>query len=230
MHPDLVAISNVWQRDADTDRLKAEHGVLAGAVTSANTALAAGRARVTAAEAALAAVKEEERKNARQREDYGAKRDATQRMIDSGTAPDYDAATRQLESCIRIVDELETTALELLDRLDAAQAELAAARADVAAAEAALATARAALTARDADLRAELGRVLEAREAAWAELPHEYRTPYTDLRRRKRRALVNVVENTCTECSMRVPPQRLVEVQMARAVHTCPGCQGYILP
>ena len=89
--------------------------------------------------------------------------------------------------------------------------------------------AQAALSQRDAALRAEAAVVLKQREAAYAELPMDYRTPDGE-RRRKKPALVNVIEGDCAVCHMRVPPQRLVEVQLGRVVHTCPGSSGYPLP
>lgn len=230
MHPDLVAISNVWQRDAALDLLKAEHDGLTGAVTAAQAALDGARATLAAAEATLDRVKKEERANNRSLDEYVQKRDTTRRMIDTGTAPDYAAAQRQLDNCLHIVDELETKGLGLLEELDAATDAVTAGKKAVAAAEATLATAREKLAARDAPIHEESAMLAKAREGAWAELPAIYRTPYHDLRRRKRRALVNVVEGNCVQCHMRIPPQRMVEVATFKAVHTCPGCQGYLLP
>ncbi len=175
-------------------------------------------------------MKTTERANTRELDSYAQKRNATKQMIDGGTAPDYAAAERQLANCIAKVDELENIGLDLLDQVEAATAALAAAEDARKKAEAAEKDARAALGARDAGLRVELTAALKDREAAWKELHVEYHTAYNELRRRKRVALVNVVDGTCAVCHMRVPPQKLNEVQLKRAVHTCVGCGGYLLP
>jgi predicted nucleic acid-binding Zn-ribbon protein len=230
LHPDLVAISNVWQADVRVDTLKAEHERLSADVAQAVLAQKDAIAARDAAKATLDATKAEERANTRELDSYVQKRNATRKMIDEGTAPDYAAAERQLARCRELVDELETKGLDLLDRLEAGTAGLAAAEDARKKAEIAEREARQALAARDPGLRVELGAALQQREQGWSELPIDYRIPYGELRRRKRIALVNVVDNTCVVCHMRVPPQKVNEVQMKRAVHTCVGCGGYLLP
>lgn len=230
LHPDLVAISNLWQADVRVDALRGEHEQLVAAATAAIQANKDAVAARDAAKAALDAVKVDEHANTRELDGYAQKRDTTKRMIDEGTAPDYAAAERQLANCIAKVDELETIGLGLLDRIEAATAALTAAEEVRRGAEGAEREARAALAARDGSLRVELKAALATREGAWKELPGDYQIPYTELRRRKRVALVNVVDGTCAACHMRVPPQKLNEVQLQRAVHTCVGCGGYLLP
>ena len=129
-----------------------------------------------------------------------------------------------------IIDELETKGLELLDVLEAAERTLKTTVKAQGEAEKVLADAKAALAARDGAIRTELAALTKPRAAAWAELPPDYHAPYQELRRRKRRALVNTVDGVCTQCSMKVPAQKLNEIQLGRAVHTCPGCQAYVLP
>lgn len=230
MHPDLVAISNLWQTDVRVDTLRAEHEHLVATVTGAIQAHKDAVAARDAAKVALEKAKTEERVNNRELDSYAQKRDATKRMIDDGSAPNYAAAERQLANCIALVDELETKGLDLLDAVDAATAALAAAEKARVDADAAERAARQALAARDAPLRVELTAAMQAREGAWAELPHDYQVPYSDLRRRKRVALVNVDDGSCSVCHMRVAPQKLNEVLLKRAVHTCVGCGGYLLP
>ncbi|MES2639828.1 MAG: hypothetical protein V4850_10110 [Myxococcota bacterium] len=230
MHPDLAAISNLWQADVRVDTLRAEHERLVSGVTGAIQAHKDAVAARDAAKAALAEAKAAERVNNRELDSYAQKRDATKRMIDDGSAPNYAAAERQLANCIALVDELETKGLDLLDAVDTTTAALAAAEKGLVDAVAAEKDARQALGARDAAIRVELTAALQVREGAWAELPHDYQIPYGDLRRRKRVALVNVDDGSCSVCHMRVAPQKLNEVMMKKAVHTCVGCGGYLLP
>jgi len=230
MHADLVALSNVWQSDVTIDTLKAEHEGLSAALKSAVEDKAGAEQARTQAKAALDAVHGRQRATNRELDEYTGKREATRRMIDGGTAPDYDAATRQLARCTEIVDQLETRALEELEEEDAAKATLAAAEEAVATTTRRQDEARAALGARDAPLRTELAATLPKRELAWSALPADLRAPYTELRRKRRRALVNTVDGICQSCSMRVPANKVNEVALHKAVHACPGCGGFLLP
>lgn len=72
--------------------------------------------------------------------------------------------------------------------------------------------------------------ILPQKEEAAKLMPAEYRGNYAELRRKKRPAMVNVDDGICQSCQCVVTPQRVLETRMLRAVHTCPGCHGYLLP
>lgn len=230
MHADLVAISNLWSPDSTLDHLRAELDALQGGVAKAEHALADAEAALAAASAALDALVQRDRANGRELDSYVQKRDTTRKMIEQGTAPDYAAAERQLAACVAKVDELETAGIELLDQLDTARAARKAAERAVADAVLARDEARAALAAREGDLREEAAAASKKRQAAWAELPHDLKSPYEDLRRKRRPALVNTAEGVCTACHTHVGQQRIAEVALGRAVHRCPGCGAWVLP
>lgn len=230
MHPDLVAISNLWQIDHRNDQLRAEHEGLASAVRAADTALKAAEARLAELDARRDANTQTARRNDRELADYADKRDRTRKMIETGTAPDYAAAERQLAQVLEIVDRLETAALELMEGAEAMATERLVAAREVEDARRALTAAREALGARDAPIRSELTELIAARPPVADALPHEYRAAYAQLRQRKRPALVNTKDNMCQGCQTKIPAQRCVETALARAVHTCPGCQGWLLP
>lgn len=230
MQSDLVAISNVWTPDSALDHLRAELEGLQGTLARAEKVLADAVATRAAAVAHLDELQKRERANARELDTYAQKRDATRKMIEGGTAPDYAAAERQLANCLAKVDELETIGLELLDQLDAGRDAIKAADRAITTATLDRDDAKAALTAREPGLRAEAADAHGKRTAAWAQLPHELRGPYEDLRRKRRPALVNTEEGICTTCHTHVGQQRIAEVALGRAVHKCPGCGGWILP
>ncbi len=230
MHPDLVAISNLWQLDHQNDLLREEHERLASAVRTAASVLKAAEASVAAATAERDRITTATRTNDRELADYADKRDRTRKMIDTGTAPDYAAAERQLAQVLEIVDRLETAALELLDATEGAARTLLDARKEQERATTALAEAREALGARDAPIRAELTELIARRPPLAEEVRGELRSTYAQLRQRKRPALVNTVENMCQTCQTRIPTQRVVETTLARAIHNCPGCGAWLLP
>jgi predicted nucleic acid-binding Zn-ribbon protein len=230
MHPSLVLISNLWQCDASIDRLKAEFDSLVGSLNRATAELAELDKKLEALHTRITASTKEEREKNRESEELQERRKNTQRMIDTGTTPNYAASERQLAQIAGLLDTLDTRLLELMDIQEAAakeKKELEKERDKVAATREQLAAARAQ---REAPLRAEMAVQLAKREVAAKEFPREWNGHYEELRRKRRPALVNVVEGICSSCSMLVTPQRVVETMMGRAVHVCPGCQGFLLP
>ena len=231
MHIDLVAICNVWSADSSIDRLRAEHEALANAARTGVSTLAEAEGSLVAATRHRDALALQTRANDRELSGYVEKRDRTRTMINTGTAPDYAAAERQLAQVIVIVDQLETKSLELMDALDAGVASVVAAEKLRAKAVTALAEARMALGARDAPIREEITVFSARQKLAAAELPPDYRGAYAEQRRRKRPAVTNTKEGgICVNCGMKARPQLLSEVQMDRAVHACTGCGAWFLP
>lgn len=230
MHPELVAISNLWQADVAVDRLRAELDQLVAAEKSANEAVASLEATQAKKRAELEELRKQERALSRELDSYTERRNRTRAMLDNGTAPDYAAAERQLNQCNTIIDDLENRGLTLLDGLEGLDAELKALAYDLVRANNKRAEVAAARAARQGPAQAELTEAQAHREHVAAELPNHWRSPYAELRRKRRPALVNMDGETCSVCFTRVPPQRIVEVRMGRAVHVCPGCQGFILP
>lgn len=231
MHVDLALISNLWSADSGMDRLRAEHESLANAVRTGVTTLAQAETDLAAAIKHRDAETLKTRANDRELSGYLGQRDRTRTMIETGTAPDYAAAERQLAQVLVIIDQLETKALELMESVEAAVKALADAEKSKSKAVAALAEARAALAARDAPIRAELTALAVRQKAAAAELPGDYRGAYAEQRRRKRPAITNTNEGgICANCGMKARPQLLSEVAMDRAVHACAGCGAWFLP
>lgn len=59
----------------------------------------------------------------------------------------------------------------------------------------------------------------------------DYRGAYAELRRRKRSAIINVLDDgTCSSCGANLPRQRVNDTRLDRGVHACVGCGGWILP
>lgn len=229
MHADLVLISNMWQADSSIDRLKAEFETLSQAVTRTTTEVEKLTTEQKTITGKIDALRATERAKTRELEDYQGRKAQTQRLIDSGT-PNYTAAERQLQQCNTILDGLETDLLGLMDEIDTHTTARAANEKALKKAQEEQEAASSAKKAREPEIRATIATLLQDREAAWKVFPGPWQGHYLDLRRKKRAALVNVEEETCTTCRIKVPAQRIVEVQLDRTVHTCPGCLGFILP
>lgn len=230
MHPDLALISDVWGYDRQLDQHRAEIERLAADVTRAERESAAADQRLADARPPLAALKDQERVKGRELEQYQEQRDRTRRMIETGATPNYAASEKQLQQTGAIIDRLETEILDLMDRREAAERALRILERDQAAAQQARAAAQQARAEREPGLRAGIADLLPKREAAWREVPGDWRSPYEELRRKRRPALVNIEEGVCQSCQMRITPQWAIDVRMGRAVHQCPGCRGFLLP
>ncbi len=229
MREELVRISNLYQADQDLDRAVAAIAAVHAAESDARAALRAACDRRDAQGTALATLHEQETANAREITVWTAARASTQRALDAG-AGDWQTNERQLAAAAARIGALEDQGLQLLEAIEAGELAAQKAAREVTAAEAGHAA--------SAQVRASTLPALEAardaargrRDVAAAELPSEYREPYADVRRRRRPALVNVFEGVCSSCSLRVPAMRVAEALDGRAVHTCPGCGGWILP
>ncbi len=230
MHPDLILISDVWGHDAHIDQLRAEFDGLVSALARADQALTAVNQKVDELRPRIDVLRAQEKVKTRELESYQEQRDRTRRLIDSGASPNYAASEKQLQQVSGIIDRLENESLELMDAREGLERSHKILLREQAAAQETKAAAQAAKSEREPILRADMAATLPKREAAWKLMPLDWRSHYEELRRKKRPALVNVEEGICQRCQMRVAPQWVIEVRMMRAVHTCPGCQGFLLP
>jgi predicted nucleic acid-binding Zn-ribbon protein len=224
VHVDLCGIRDLLAVDREQDELKAEAKALAAGLTRARALHADAEAGLEAAKAARAAAVQEERRINRKLEDYTGKRDRTKQLIDSGGAPDFQTATKQLNQLIEIVDQLE---YDLLEQMEARElAERGEARAERLLAEAAesVERARAAQRTRRPEIEARFGELRGARPAHWGALRHDEQSHYTGLRQKGLPILVDVVDGACEHCHVEPPPQTVVEVLRERRVHTCRNC------
>lgn len=224
MHVDLCGIRDLLAVDREQDALKAEAKALAAGLNQARTLHGDAESALEAAKQTRADATKEERRLNRKLEDYTGKRDRTKQLIDSGGAPDFATATKQLNQLIEIVDQLE---YDLLEQMEARElAERGEARAERLLAEAADAVevARTAQRARRPEIESRFGELRAARPGRWAELRHDEQVQYTGLRKKGLPVLVDVVDGACAHCHVEPPPQTVVEILRERRVHNCRNC------
>ncbi|MEC7948051.1 MAG: hypothetical protein VX265_10820 [Myxococcota bacterium] len=224
MHVDLCGIRDLLAVDTEQDALKSEAQALATALKDARARHdEAEEARAAAERARAGAVKQERTLN-RSLEDYTSKRDRTRTLIDSGGAPDYGAAKKQLDQLVDIVDQLE---IDLLEQFDAREeAERIEARAGLVLTELRerVEEAKVAQRRRRPEIEARYSALRSARVECWAALRSEQQSHYAGLRRKGAPVLVDVVDGACSHCHVEPPPQTVVEVLRERRVHTCRSC------
>ena len=230
MHADLEAVVRLWDNVHLAQRLQAERGSCVDARKQTLDDKQRTASALEAARVALDVVRTEERRVMRKLDAYRKRVTTTRTMIDAGKAPDYRLAEQQLRACLQIVDELETEALELMERRDDAEQvfEQAQSRYDRALAAAKLAMVR------ERDRIPAIDRELEdldlARPALREGLAREHRAPFKTLLARKRSAIATLKSGACSLCNYGAPSQVVNEIEGHSRVHTCRNCGRFLLP
>ncbi len=152
----------------------------------------------------------------------------TRDLIDSGRAPDFQMATRQLAQCEQIIDELETELLELFESIEASEASLNTAQQN--ASEAGEARQRAEQRATDhmAPLSDQLDAASEQIRLRREDVPLEFLEWYDRLRATARVPISEIREKACSACRIQPPSQTLREIRTAKRVHRCRNCSRFL--
>jgi predicted nucleic acid-binding Zn-ribbon protein len=121
-------------------------------------------------------------------EQVKTRRDRDQGMVDSGSISDPKALERmlgELESLARRISSLEDVELEVMERLETAQSELAQKDAELVELEEQIAAARAQLDKEQSDVSGERDSLSQEREQLASSLPAELLSHYEKLREKK---------------------------------------------
>lgn len=230
MQEDVLAVVALWGVDQElrkrADRLRA----LDKAVSDAEARLAALDAEIAAGAAAIASARRDEVQLQRRLDEYTTNRDRARRLLDTGAAADYHAVERQFQQCATIVDDLETSVLQSMEKIEAMEAQ---------AAERARSRTLWAARHREAQadredqappLQAEIAELQPQRAERWSKLVRDDRTRYEDLTRRGQEPIATLTAaNTCSACNMLAPPQMVLEVGRGTRTHTCRGCRRWFV-
>jgi predicted nucleic acid-binding Zn-ribbon protein len=229
MIDDLLPVQRLQDNLQAVDRLQreqaailTEEGAALEAAARAAEALAAARAAVDAGLASL-------RQTERRLEVFQKRAGDTRRLIDSGKATDFLLARQQLESCVQVVDEAETAALEQMEARDAALAGRNRAEAAVAEATRRLERARASREERLPVLERELASLLAARPPLERDIPTDCRDGVRRLRAQGRSLLSPLTDGACALCGMRAAPQVVLEVDRGSRIHACRSCGRFLV-
>jgi predicted nucleic acid-binding Zn-ribbon protein len=219
---------DLFKVDREMDSLKAEAGQLAQDVRALRAQLAALQARGTALTSELEVALSNERALNRKLADYANKRDRTRSLIETGSAPDFDAAQRQLAQLLALHDETETEALEAMEARELVEEALAEAASDASKTEAAAAAAKERETTRRPEIAARYG-ALKPRHAGFAKkLTNAHLSRFQELKRKGVKPVVNLVDGTCPQCHIEPPPMTLVDVARGSTrVNACRGCGAF---
>jgi len=230
MHPELAAIIELWDNVHEADTLQIERAACVDGRRLTSERKKVADTEHEAKRVALDEVRTEERRVMRKLDSYRKRVKTTRTMIEAGKAPDYRLAEQQLRSCIQIVDDLETEALELMEQRDDAEALFDKA---TQASEAAEQAAVRAIT-RERDRIPAIDRQLEEldlqRPPLEKALTLEHKGPFRTQRARKRGAVARFVDGACKFCNFATPSQVANEINGNLRVHRCSNCGRFLVP
>lgn len=230
MHPELEAITKLWENVHQSERLQQERVSCVDQRKATITANAEATAARDSAQVSLDEVRAEERRVMRKLDSYRKRVHTTRTMIDTGKAPDYRLAEQQLRACIEISDNLETEALELMEQRDEAEAALVKATAAFEAARAAAAQAAERERSRIPAIDRELEDLDLARPPLEGALTPAQLASFKVLRARRRSAVAKLQSGACSICNYGAPPQVVNEIDGNVRVHSCRNCGRFLLP
>ena len=224
MQDELMVIRDLNRLDQDNDADQASITGMIDAVKASTAEVVAAKAHLAASQAELAARQEAERALNRKLNDYTKRRDDTRTLIDTGRAPDYQTAQRQLDQLAQITDDLETETLEAIMAREEAESELASAEQRLTDGRAADTAAREQYHASSPGLKAQIAERLERRPGLLDRLMIDRRRHYENLRGREMYAITFIKAGACEDCHQRAPSQAVNEVLAQSRIHTCRNC------
>lgn len=145
---------------------------------------------------------------------------------------EVDAAEREVDSNRRSIKELQQQLNRLAETVGAKQESLAERERQFEEAKAMLAEQETAANARLEEVKAELAKVTEGRDAVVEKLPKRIVKRYERLRSRigtRHKPVSVIADASCVSCRMAVPAQLYIELQRGDEIHECPHCRAYLV-
>ncbi len=149
-----------------------------------------------------------------------------QRLMEIKNNIEYKAMLKEIAFKEDQRDQKETLVLELLEKVEAKNQELAALAARLAEQESILETLKAEVEAQSAKLRAEVTVLEDKRQSLRKAVPPALLKRYEFIRsRRNGSAIAEVREGVCLGCHMNILPQQFIDLQKGEEMLQCPHCQ-----
>jgi predicted nucleic acid-binding Zn-ribbon protein len=224
MHPDTEALIVLSNCDTTVETLEAEYRALVKAIKASEHQLTEATVSSDAANSELSRLRAEEKEHNRRYDSYLKRVASTKRLIESGTAGDYDAAMSQLSLCKGIVDEEETALLELFEKIEQSQEASKAAENLRSHRELQVENRKSSLNERLPGLKAEVKQARAARDKAKEPVPNHHLSRYDTMKKKGLAGVSPIYQNSCGLCNMLVTSVTLAEHRRGSVVHWCKSC------
>ena len=200
---------------------------LRSALLSAQKGYASSLANIERLEKSGKEVWREEKRAEESTRSYTTQRENAVRALEQGLGS-AEAAERQIKQCEVILDDLETTTLELMERQEVLAAQLAEARDTSATANTVVATLTEDTPPQIIERKRSVVEHTATRDAALATLDAALRDRYNALTKRKVTALAPIRREACSACRRVVPAQQVVDLKLHR-LQACRGCGRWLI-
>jgi hypothetical protein len=177
--------------------------------------------------------RETEKKRALQETELEAERErlakSRGRQLEVKTNKEYTALLHEIEGQGRRIDELETSVLELMERVEAFGGELKEKKAEVAKKEAHCSIEVKAKEEELGQIRERLSGLQGDRKRLLVDVAPAWFEEYERVRKgRTGRAVVPLDGEACSGCHRNLPPQLAYEVRHGEEIHSCPYCNRFL--
>lgn len=226
---ELVAVQKLWINESSAENARAALAEARKSLESTNLSIDALRKSREEFETREQALFAEERTLQQKLQNYQKRVRETRRMIDEGRAPDFLMAERQVESCVTIVEQVETRLLEIMEELDQIHAKSERLKTESASLSRTVETRSRELQEQVERTHLELERLQGERKALEANVTVEHLERFRMLRRQGRAVLSLIKDGSCTSCNFMVPSQVFLEIQRNTRIHVCRHCGRFFV-
>jgi predicted nucleic acid-binding Zn-ribbon protein len=136
----------------------------------------------------------------------------------------YKAMLLEIDMAKQAVNQIEESILGAMETVDAAEKDLKAKEQKVKAEEGVIRSAAAAMQSDLDAVAADEKTKRAARDEFAATVPAALLSRYDAIRKRGGASIVALVNNTCTGCRMKLPPNKVNDVKKAKAMIVCDSC------
>ncbi len=157
-------------------------------------------------------------------EESGHLKQKEERLHSIKTNKEYQAVLKEIATGKTAVKERETSIAKLLGEAEALKTELAPMEQKLQELRAVLEQERGAIQGQVEERKAKL-QTLEAQlNEQLSSLPEDIRHKYLRIQGKRQPPAAKLVDGTCQECFMSVPPQLNIEIRKTQEIHSCPNC------
>lgn len=209
--------------DAELAQLPKERSAIAAAIAEA-------RAAIGAAKDLLESEELEERRlesDMREQEALLEKLTAQGGLVTSTQA--YEALQHEIDAATLAGSGFETRALELMEKIDQATAQLAKAEETFSELETAAPAQLETIAKRQQRFESQCSELVARREAECVGIERELISRYERVSLKRRPAVIALPGKACPHCQMAVPAQRVAEIKRAELVYSCDSCQRLLV-
>ena len=138
---------------------------------------------------------------------------------------EYQALTNEIHTCKKSISDLEDQQLELMERLDQAQADVQSAKAKTESAKKLADEKLKELERREKNLQQELVSLLQERRALAEKMAPDILSRYERLLKNKgENSIVGVDRGICDGCHVKLPVQIIITCRAQKEIVACPYC------